>query len=396
MLHLDAKTVAVIGIILHVALALVLMQTYLTRKTYPGFLPWIVSQAMWVVGSAAVFLRGAIGEVASVIVGNAAYLAVMVLLSLGHTLFYGYDRRGVRLKVHLALSAVILGVAMWFLFANNSLQARIVNLSLGLALLLLDTAAAPLLHPVGRRYSIQASMSACYFLVVLCLLGRAVATAGAPGISDMLSQDAWLTLVLSVGLVSMVFSVYGFVTLTQSRVEEELLEAQASLRRQAETDPLTGLNNRRAFDDIARHDERLTRRYGQRLSLVLFDLDDFKAVNDTHGHQAGDAVLAAVARICRESVRDVDTLCRWGGEEFALLMPQTGLAEAREAACRLQQALGELRLPELPGLRVTASFGVAELDGEPFAGLLARADRALYTAKGQGKNRVDACDPQEA
>jgi len=388
MLFLDAKTVAVIGIILHVALALVLLQTYLTRKTYPGFAPWIASQGLWIVASIAMFARGVVGETLSVLVANAAYLGVMVLLARGLALFYGYDPRGARLKAHLALASAVMACALWFLFVHNSLTARIVNLSLGLGLLLLDATVAPLLHPAGRRYPIQFVMSGVNFLVVLSLFARAVVMARGPGVTDMLAQDVWLTLSLAVGLVAMVFAVYGFITLTQCRLEEELREAQALLKHQAETDPLTGINNRRAFDEIARHDVRLARRYGQRLSLVLFDLDDFKAVNDTHGHQAGDAVLASVARLCEAAVRDVDTLCRWGGEEFALLLPQTDLAEAAGTARRIQEAVRGARLASYPEVKVTCSVGVAELAGEPFEGLVARADRCLYQAKSLGKDRV--------
>lgn len=178
------------------------------------------------------------------------------------------------------------------------------------------------------------------------------------------------------------------------------LEAtQKALRRQMETaellartDTLTGLANRRALDETAQIEIQRAQRYGTPLTLILTDLDHFKAINDCHGHDAGDRVLQEFARILAASVRTVDLVGRWGGEEFAILMPGTDLEEARQAAERMRKEVEQAELAfESGSCRFTASFGVAAFDSEmpTLDSLLGRADLALYRAKRHGRNRVE-------
>jgi diguanylate cyclase (GGDEF)-like protein len=161
---------------------------------------------------------------------------------------------------------------------------------------------------------------------------------------------------------------------------------------QAITDELTGLVNRRRFLDALRSEIARGQRLGGRLSVVLADLDDFKLINDRFGHHAGDEVLLAFADLLRAHGRDVDVAARLGGEEFAILLPETGLEGARAVAERLRQSLAGLRirLGERDEVTVTASFGVAELaEGQSVDSLLREADTALYQAKERGKDRVE-------
>jgi two-component system cell cycle response regulator len=174
----------------------------------------------------------------------------------------------------------------------------------------------------------------------------------------------------------------------------KLAETLEALRRLATRDQLTGLLNRREFDRILAEEEGRARRFGHPLSLVMMDIDRFKAVNDTHGHQVGDQVLVEVARRVAEGLRDVDRAARFGGEEFALVVMQANRAAALEAAERVRGAVESSPFvigPDL-SLRVTLSAGVAELpaDSPTGAGLVAAADKALYAAKARGRNRVVA------
>jgi diguanylate cyclase (GGDEF)-like protein len=160
---------------------------------------------------------------------------------------------------------------------------------------------------------------------------------------------------------------------------------------QASTDSLTGLANRRMFDEELALEWRRADRVGNSLALVLLDLDDFKLVNDAHGHQAGDAVLRAVGAILGRGVRQVDLAGRYGGEEFALILPETDLAGAQRLAERLRKELENAAtvIPSGDTLTTTASFGVAVKDELRTAEeLVAAADEALYSAKRAGKNRV--------
>jgi diguanylate cyclase (GGDEF)-like protein len=161
---------------------------------------------------------------------------------------------------------------------------------------------------------------------------------------------------------------------------------------QAITDELTGLVNRRRFLEALRSEITRGKRLGGRLSVVLADLDGFKLVNDRFGHHAGDEVLIAFADLLRAHGRDVDVAARLGGEEFAILLPETGLDGASTVADRLCRSLAELQIPLGAGekVTVTASFGVAELgESQSVDGLLRAADSALYRAKEHGKNRVE-------
>jgi diguanylate cyclase (GGDEF)-like protein len=172
-------------------------------------------------------------------------------------------------------------------------------------------------------------------------------------------------------------------------IENERLHR--TVKRQAITDELTQLANRRRFTETLAVEVRRAERFGDPLALILADLDDFKEINDRYGHQAGDEVLRRFADVLRENVRDFDLPVRYGGEEFAVLLPETGVQGGERLARRLQNALLRLRLPEISGNKppVTASFGVAAFPAARSAEeLLSAADGALYRAKAAGKNRV--------
>lgn len=180
----------------------------------------------------------------------------------------------------------------------------------------------------------------------------------------------------------------------EERVEArtaDLNAKQEELERLATTDELTGICNRRRFLERAEHELLAARRYGRALSLIMFDLDHFKRINDRYGHQCGDTVLTAAAETAGAGLRETDCLARYGGEEFAVLLPESGRAEAEAVAERMRDALARLRVAWDGGeLSLTASFGATSLMAadRDIDQLLERVDRALYEAKGAGRNRV--------
>ncbi|MDP9231789.1 MAG: GGDEF domain-containing protein [Actinomycetota bacterium] len=167
---------------------------------------------------------------------------------------------------------------------------------------------------------------------------------------------------------------------------------------QATTDSLTGIANRRSFDEELALEWRRAHRIGDSFALVLLDLDDFKKVNDTHGHPAGDAVLRTIGEVLGSGVRQIDLAARYGGEEFVVLVPESDLKGATQLAKRLRLAVSKARteLPDGRLLKVTASFGVAAKgDLQSAEQLVAAADEVLYEAKRAGKNRVVAAGEVE-
>ena len=176
------------------------------------------------------------------------------------------------------------------------------------------------------------------------------------------------------------------------RQKAELAQALEQIRQLATHDDLTGLLNRRAMLDRMQLEQRRSLRSGSPLLIAQLDIDHFKAVNDTHGHAAGDLVLQSFADTVRRNVRDTDVLARWGGEEFVLLLCDTPAADAVTLMERLRQAVQAMQVPVPQSggpITVTVSIGLARhTPADPLAGTLERADQALYAAKAGGRNRV--------
>ncbi len=174
-------------------------------------------------------------------------------------------------------------------------------------------------------------------------------------------------------------------------------DAAEEARNAAVCDHLTGIGNRRAFFDAAETEMRRWRRLPRPLSILMIDADNFKKVNDTHGHPVGDEVLRHIARLMSATFRQVDVVARVGGEEFAVLLPSADAASAQRVAERLRAALDEQPAPTGAGpVRCTASIGIATMDESILTvdALVKRADEALYAAKNSGRNRV--CGPAMA
>lgn len=175
------------------------------------------------------------------------------------------------------------------------------------------------------------------------------------------------------------------------RAQQEVEALQVQLREQAVRDPLTGLYNRRHLQETLGHELARAQRTGRRLSLVMCDIDHFKAINDTHGHPAGDEVLKAVATLLKSSSRAGDIVSRVGGEEFVMLLPEMETQAARERAECWREVIEATPVQCAAGpIRITASFGVASFpeNGKTADELIAAADVALYAAKKAGRNKV--------
>ena len=177
------------------------------------------------------------------------------------------------------------------------------------------------------------------------------------------------------------YRVLSLTDITSIENERRMYELAAS------TDALTGLANRLKFNTILEQQLALSKRYKETFSLVLFDVDNFKKVNDTYGHTMGDEVLITIAEIVKKYVRDSDTCARWGGEEFVLVLPQTSENEAYELAETIRKIIASVKFGE--GFHVTCSFGVREYSNQANSDIfMNEVDILLYKAKNSGKDKV--------
>ncbi len=194
---------------------------------------------------------------------------------------------------------------------------------------------------------------------------------------DPAVYELHISFVQEVGLVR----IYAL-DITQRKLDE------AAIHLLATTDSLTGIANRREFTTVLTSEIARAKRYNAPLSLVMYDIDYFKRVNDSFGHDVGDYVLQALTRLVKQNIRSVDVVARWGGEEFMVLMPQANLSAAFAVADKLRLAIAEYQFDKVEHL--TVSFGVTVYDVEDdLNALLKRADDALYLAKQNGRNRVE-------
>jgi len=197
-------------------------------------------------------------------------------------------------------------------------------------------------------------------------------------INDQVPLSMLLDTYFSFSLITVILYFYAWMSETYRDVWSSL----------ARTDSLTGIMNRPAFEEVLSKEITRSRRYRMPISLILFDIDDFKALNDKYGHLFGDKILKRITSVVKESIRGTDIFARWGGEEFVVLLPNTTITETLSVAEKLRKKIQSVGMgTKAP---VTASFGVTEVeDGDDAFRVILKADKALYIAKTNGKNRVE-------
>jgi diguanylate cyclase (GGDEF)-like protein len=200
--------------------------------------------------------------------------------------------------------------------------------------------------------------------------------------------NAWVFLSLTIVVGLMLARVFEATNRRAFALEHALMQ-------DARTDPLTRLANRRSIEETAAAELRRQQRSGKATAVILCDIDEFKRINDEHGHDAGDRTIRVVGETLRSVMRSTDTLGRWGGDEFLAILPETGVEEAARLAERIRAVLPSAAIPGLSGLHVTASLGVAAIicdrtdsDVDAFDQVVKAADDALYQAKAAGRNRM--------
>ena len=341
------------------------------------------------------------------IADNALLVVSLVFIHRGTAMLVGAPIRD--RYYALCVAAAAAGFA-WFSYGHPSVEARIALVSACRAAFYCATLRMLVGRsglPAGTRY--LAGILA--LAAVWSLLRLGIALFSRSHVDSFLEGGTSFALMVSVGgILQVLVNAFQF-RLESEQIRDELAanatrlqqkrdmlrnvvaERTAELTRQATTDSMTGIANRRHFMERGNDEIERARRYHLPLTLLLLDIDQFKQINDRFGHPAGDKLLQVVAQACQSNARNVDLPGRLGGEEFALLMPETSAIAARLAAERLRRAIAAIP-PALSGVphQVTASFGIAALNAHDHSmdDLVARADAALYRAKNGGRNRVEA------
>jgi len=381
----DSRTVYVLSC---VCLAATAMLVALAALSYPpqlrrnGF-QWAAAVALLAAGMGFIAVRGSVSDAFSVLGAHAT--SVAGLGGFYHSLLRFQGRRPRLFWTYLPLLLAVAS-ASYFYFVAPDYGLRVAVFSAITATQL--ALCAGILAPGGGPAPRNARLVATGFAVCSALLVvRTVASVQVK--AEASPQAIFRASLLEQGLIVGVF--IGFFALSLSFVILCNEALNRELEREATTDPLTGCLNRRTVEDLAEREAARARRHDRLLSIALVDLDHLKAINDEHGHAAGDAALRHVGRSFAQTIRSQDLFGRYGGDEFLLVMPETGKADAVAACerfCRaVKAAIVEHHGAQLP---ISVSVGVATTRGgaAQVTGLLAAADAALYAVKAGGRNSV--------
>jgi diguanylate cyclase (GGDEF)-like protein len=381
---LDVPTLLVVTVFIATMAGGLMLVTWLQNRTESALLGWGAAYLCGAVGAALFGARGQVPDFWSINIANAFMIAAAGLAWAGVRMF---DRRPVALWYALVGSAAwlaALGVGEFYqsLYARAALGSAISAIYAGLAAWELWR---------GRRDGMLArrlamGMFAFQGMVFLSRIPMTLLVGIPPG---GVMHLPWLPFGIFEALLYTFGSAFVLLTMTKER-------AEAQHKRAAVIDPLTGVPNRRGFMDRAEAVLARCREDGQPVSMLLFDLDHFKRINDTYGHQTGDNVLVEFCRAAQKRFGPDDIFARLGGEEFVCMLPGTKLQAAFHTAERIRRDFDADRWTVgVSDLHATVSVGIANsLDsGNELAALMGAADKALYRAKSKGRNRVEGRRP---
>ena len=376
MLNLDLRTIIFMSGILAMLLSLVML---LVRLSYPRTLKglgyWILAPLLVAASTFLFALRGQIPDGVSIVGANMLLLEGILLIHFGSQLFFG-QRPGYR--VWYPVMAALLPALVWFAVYQPDFNARVQLVCLAWIGILLANVRVVWRHGsenFATRFTVIAMVT---HAMVISL--RLLATLLPLPEEGLLTPTRVQTLYISANALMIIAITVGLLMLSAERLRSEFEQL-------ATRDSLTGALARRVLIEACEQELARCRRHRRSMALLLMDIDHFKSVNDTHGHQMGDRVLIDFVSRVSALLRRPDLLARFGGEEFVVLLPETGLEEAEAVAGRILARVAETGAG-LPPVTVSIGVTVNRPDEAQLDTLLARADRALYKAKEAGRNRV--------
>ncbi|SEH24866.1 GGDEF domain-containing protein [Magnetospirillum fulvum] len=340
----------------------------------PGVARWAICNATGAVGMILSAMRDVLPDFLGIVASNTLIVVALAFLLSGFHQFLGKKTNFV---FYAALVVVVAVLLAYFLYITPSIAARVMVMSTA-ASLLCGASAWVLLRPGPSPVLVRRLCGSVNLGMAIFYLVRTYVASGET-ITDFFSGATFVVGVHVFGFIHLLVNTFTQLILISERLN-------ADLKRQANLDPLTGTLNRRALALVAGKAMARAERSAQPLTVLLFDLDYFKRANDTFGHAFGDALLCRFSTLVLASLRAEDSFCRYGGEEFVALLPDTDVAPALAVAERLRQAYAEDETAR--GVEGTVSVGLARfVRGDTLDSLMRRADLALYQAKEGGRDR---------
>lgn len=391
---LDIRTLIAGAALVDLVLSAALYVYWRTQKTYAGFGYWLASSAVVAVIYPLFGLRGILPDALTIPLPNALVVLAAVLRLESIARFMGAKRPA---RLHYLLPAIAFIALAYFTFVSANVPMR--NSLVALPISVYTFWIAWIL--VSRRTTEPGVLigfaSVLFALHGLLAAARAILWHVTPIQHSVFESTPTNSLYFVSVLGFDLGWTAAYMMLSGQRLTGELRDVSAQMERLASIDALTGVLNRRGFFLQGLREIVRSRRHGHRMSVVMFDVDRFKSVNDRLGHAAGDEVLKAITRICLKCLRQSDTLGRLGGDEFALALPETDLAGAQAVTAKIQREV-ESQVVEwgAMGIRVTLSAGAAELCEEDsgLEDLLHRADVALFAEKEKHPDRGAVIRPR--
>lgn len=384
---IDIRSIAFALMLVTGLMAAVLYFVLRAQKTYPGTGFWVLSNFAGTIGFLCLGLRGHIPDLVSIIIGNTLAVGTTALALEGNRRFLELKRESIIPAV--LMSAYSITIAFYTYFEPSE-TARIIISSIVASSLTFLCYRAFAERPGLMDNVVYRTVAMTFLLFSILMALRMVATMSFTTIGQIYAP-VWIQSVsFMMFLIFATVWTLNYVVLNSERLNEELRAKEAELLEKATTDFLTGLSNKRAFDEFASSEIKRSRRYSLPACLVLLDLDHFKKVNDTFGHAGGDKVLAEIGALLKRMTRQHDLVARVGGEEFGLLLTHTDIESGHAVAEAFRREIQQLDIKHAAiKLNVTSSFGVAELrESDTLETLIERADQYLYQAKDEGRNRV--------
>ena len=382
MIQLDVRTAFVFSACLAVTISIAILFYSLSRKENRTFIWLSIASGVLAANYVLTYLRGQIPDFFSIIVSNELIILCLIAFYEVFHNFLSLNSKG------RFLGPCVLGVQLlfliWYTYFNPDFRIRVVVVSCSLSIMSIHIVRLILSNSTSARNPFH--LFAVTPFIILSFFS--VIRIGYRLWDTSLSEDSFTS---SAYAFSIVFYGMLVVWVSFSVVFISADGLQNKLSQIALIDPLTGALNRRALKEAVSREIARAKRTGLPLSLIITDLDHFKKINDTYGHQAGDAVLSHTVQLYNELLRTEDLLARFGGEEFVVVLPGVNMTDGFFVAERLRLACEKARLLyENQSISVTSSFGMAGFSDRvlDFEILIRQADEALYRAKEEGRNRV--------